>query len=292
MVWQIGAIAVSLQFELDRQQSGSISANAAGAAALRWTMIALVAAVWISAAIFGFYIVAIYLGALADGNLDQWNRDLPRLHDPNSFVATMGIGLHFAAGTVLLLLGPLQLIGAVRAKAPTFHRWVGRLYALSAFMAGLGGLAFIAMQGTIGGTPMNIGFSLYGALTAIAAVATFWHARGKRFEQHRAWAIRLFALVIGSWLYRMDYGFWHLLGHNMGHTPTFDGGFDVVMAFFFYIPNLIVAEVFIRARQLRSPAYVKVGAAICMGVAAAFIAVSTYYFTALHWGPRIVQRLL
>ncbi len=101
---------------------------------------------------------------------------------------------------------------------------------------------------------MNIGFSIYGALTAIAAVATFWHARSKRFEQHRAWAIRLFALVIGSWLYRMDYGFWHLLGHNMGHTPTFDGGFDVVMAFFFYIPNLIVAEAFIRARQLRSPA--------------------------------------
>ncbi|TAI60178.1 hypothetical protein CWO89_42150 [Bradyrhizobium sp. Leo170] len=255
-------------------------------------MTALVAAVWISAAIFGLYIVAIYLGALVDGNLDQWNRDLPRLHDAHSLMATMGIGLHFAAGTVLLLLGPLQLISAVRARAPAFHRWVGRLYALSALMAGLGGLAFIAVQGTIGGTPMNIGFSLYGALTAIAAVATFWHARGKRFEQHRAWAIRLFALVIGSWLYRMDYGFWALLGHNMGHTPTFDGGFDVVMAFFFYIPNLIVAEAFIRARQLRSAAYVKVGAAICMGVAAAFIAVSTYYFTALHWGPRIVQRLL
>jgi hypothetical protein len=283
---------MSLQFELDRRPSGSIGANAVGAAALRWTMIALVAAVWISAAIFGVYIVAIYLGALVDGNLDQWNRDLPRLHDPRSLVATMGIGLHFAAGTVLLLLGPLQLISAVRAKVPAFHRWVGRLYALSAFMAGLGGLAFIAMQGTIGGTPMNIGFSLYGALTAIAAAATFWHAQGKRFEQHRAWAIRLFALVIGSWLYRMDYGFWHLLGHNMGHTPTFDGGFDVVMAFFFYIPNLIVAEAFIRARQLRSPPYVKVGAAICMGLAAAFIAVSTYYFTALHWGPRIVQRFL
>ncbi len=255
-------------------------------------MIALVAAVWISAAIFGFYIVAIYLGALADGNLDQWNRDLPRLHDPRSLVATMGIGLHFAAGTVLLLLGPLQLISAVRERAPALHRWVGRLYALSALMAGLGGLAFIAVQGTIGGIPMDIGFSLYGALTAIAAAATFWHARAKRFEQHRAWAIRLFALVIGSCLYRMDYGFWILLGNNMGHTPTFDGAFDVVMAFFFYIPNLIVAEAFIRARQLRSAAYVKVGAAICMGAAAAFIAVSTYYFTALHWGPRIVERLL
>lgn len=283
---------MSLQFKLDRQQSGSIGSDAVSAASLRWTMIALVVAVWISAAIFGFYIVAIYLGALVDGNLDQWNRDLPRLHDPHSLAATTAIGLHFAAGTVLLLLGPLQLIGAVRARAPAFHRWVGRLYVLSALLAGLGGLAFIAVQGTIGGTPMNIGFSLYGALTATAAAATFWHARGKRFEQHRAWAIRLFALVIGSWLYRMDYGFWILLGHNIGHTPTFDGGFDIVMAFLFYIPNLIVAEAFIRARHLSSAAYVKVGAAICMGAAAAFIAVSTYYFTALHWGPRIVQRLL
>jgi Predicted membrane protein (DUF2306) len=283
---------VFLQFELNQQKSGAISENAAGAAALRWTMIALVAVVWISAAIFGLYIVAVYFGAVVDGNLDQWNKDLPRLHDPRSMLATLGMGAHFAAGTVLLLLGPLQLIGPLRARVPAFHRWTGRLYAFAALMAGLGGLAFIAVQGTIGGTPMNIGFGLYGALTAVAAVATFWHARGKRFDQHRAWAIRLFALVIGSWLYRMDYGFWRVFGPNLGHTPTFDGGFDVVMAFFFYVPNLIVAEAFIRARELRSPPYVKVGAAICMGLAAAFLAVSTYYFTAYHWGPGIIKRFL
>ena len=36
---------------------------------------------------------------------------------------------------------------------------------------------------------------------------------------------------------------------GVGHTKIFDGPFDVAMAFFFYVPNLAVAELFIRARQ-------------------------------------------
>jgi Predicted membrane protein (DUF2306) len=268
------------------------TAGGIGTAALHWTMIALVAVVWISAGIFGLYIVAFYFGAVVDGNLDQWNKDLPHLHNNQTTLATLGIGAHFAAGTVLLLLGPLQLIGSVRQKLPAFHRWIGRTYALAALIAGMGGIAFIGVEGTIGGTPMNIGFGLYGVLTIVAAIATAWHARGKRFDEHRAWAIRLFSLIIGSWLYRMDYGFWRLLAHNVGHTSTFDGRFDVVMAFFFYVPNLIVAESFIRARQLRSPPPVKVIAAFLMGAAAAFVAISTYYFTEYHWGSSIAKRFL
>ena len=152
--------------------------------------------------------------------------------------------------------------------------------------------AFIAMKGTIGGTPMNIGFSIYGVLTVVAAVEAFRHARARRFEQHRAWAIRLFALAIGSWLYRMDYGIWHMLAHGAGHTKTFDGWFDVVMAFFFYVPNLIVAEAFIRWRQLRAGAAAKLAAALVLTAATILLAVGTYYFTLYHWGPSIMARLL
>ena len=41
-----------------------------------------------------------------------------------------------ARGAVLLLLGPVQLIGEIRAKAPAVHRWIGRVYAFAAFAAG------------------------------------------------------------------------------------------------------------------------------------------------------------
>jgi hypothetical protein len=58
--------------------------DGAGRTALRSAAISLVAVVWVSAAIFGLYILAFYFGAVFDGTLDQWNHDLPRLHDPQS----------------------------------------------------------------------------------------------------------------------------------------------------------------------------------------------------------------
>ena len=282
---------VRLPTSIDGLPPRSVIRNGEGRIALRSAAICLVAVVWISAAIFGLYIVAFYFGAAFDGTLDRWNHDLPRLHDPQNPLATTGIGLHFAAGTILLLLGPVQLIASVRQRVPRLHRWIGRFYASAALLAGLGGLAFILLQGTIGGPAMNAGFCLYGALTVMAAFETVRHARARRFELHRGWAIRLFALVIGSWLYRMDYGFWHLLAHAAGHTPTFDGPFDVVMDFFFFVPNLIVAEAFIRARALQAGAGLRIGASVLLSAAALFVAVASYYFTAYHWGPAIAQRL-
>jgi len=131
---------------------------------------------------------------------------------------------------------------------------------------------------------MNAGFFLYGALTVIAALQTVRHARARRFELHRGWAIRLFALVIGSWLYRMDYGFWHLLAHAAGHTHSFDGPFDVVMDFFFFVPNLIVAEAFVRARSLQAGAGLRIGASVLLSAAALFVAVASYLLHGLSLG--------
>jgi Predicted membrane protein (DUF2306) len=262
----------------------------AGSIVLLWTARALVATVWISAVIFGTYIIAFYFGAVSAGSPDQWNQALPRLYEPQTLIATIGMGAHFAAGTILLFLGPIQLIKPVREGMPRLHRWIGRLYGLSAMVTGFGGLVFIAAKGTVGGTPMTLGFSLYGALLVISAVETVRYALAKQYDRHRAWAIRLFALVIGSWLYRMDYGFWKVF-HGVGHNHSFDGPFDIVMAFFFYVPNLIVAEVFIQARRLRTGAPVKLAAAVLLGAATLFLATATYYFTIEHWGPGIMKGL-
>src|SRR5215212_12037823 len=135
-----------------------VTDDESGAAALRWAARALVSIVWISAAIFGLYIVALYAGAVSDGAPERWNASLPRLYEPHEMLATIGIGAHFMTGTIVLLLGPIQLMRAVRESVPRLHRWTGRLYVSAALISGLGGLAFIALKGTIGGTPMNLGF--------------------------------------------------------------------------------------------------------------------------------------
>jgi hypothetical protein len=170
-----------------------------------------------------------------------------------------------------------------------WRRLESPFYTMAAFIAGIGGLTFIALKGTVGGAWMNLGFSLYGALMLIASVETIWNAWKRNFVQHRAWAIRLFALAIGSWLYRMDYGFWLSLTDRLGHTKTFDGPFDVVM--FFFVPNLLVAEFIIRKPRINVLPGIKLITALVLCGAAAFLVLATYYFTRYQWGPAILARL-
>lgn len=259
---------------------------------LRWSGAGLVAASWISAAAFGLYIVAFYLGAFPAGHLEQWNDNLSGLYDRTNVAALLAMTAHLATGAIILLLGPVQLIAGIRRKWPAVHRWIGRLYVFTAGVAGLGGLGFIVSKGTIGGAAMNVGFGLYGVLMVVAAFETYRHARARRFEQHRAWAIRLFALAIGSWLYRMDYGFWLTAAHRIGHREDFHGPFDVIMAFFFYIPNLAIAELFLRARRGMSHTAFKVAAAMVLNIATLVVALGSYYFLRFYWGPGIINGFL
>ena len=263
--------------------------NRISSVALRWSGITLVTTVWISAALFGLYILAFYASALYEGEMARWNNVLPKLYEKNTTAATSGIGLHFAAGGIILLLGSIQLLDSVRVRYPVLHRWIGRIYIISSIFAAIGGLLFIVLKGTIGGLVMDIGFSLYGILMFIAAIQTYRHAVARQLDKHRAWALRLFALAIGSWLYRMDYGFWILLTDGLGHERHFTGPFDYLMAFFFYIPNLLVAEIFISARQYKTNPFLRLSASFILLLATGFLLLGTYYFTLYYWGPAILK---
>ena len=265
--------------------------DAPPSAVLRWTGVSLVAVTWLSAAIFGAYILAFYGGAISDQRLERWNDALPGLYDANTLGATIGIAIHFLAGGTLLMLGPIQLIASIRERWRGVHRWTGRVFVTAALATAIGGLTFVALTGTIGGGIMDVGFALYGALMVLAAVQTIRHARGGRFDEHRAWGIRLFALVIGSWLYRIEYGFWFMVGDGAGHSDLFRGPFDYFMDFAFYLPNLAVAEVFVRATRARTRApALSVVATLVLGVATLFLLVGTYFFARYYWGPEILAR--
>lgn len=256
---------------------------------INWSARLLVTAVWASTLLFGIYIFAFYFIALFQGDSMRWNEVLPDLYSEDKKVATVGIGIHFAAGSIILILGCIQLIEQIRLKFPAFHRWTGRIYVLASLATAIGGLVFIFTQGTIGSTVMDIAFAGYGIFTFIAALATIYFARKKQFDPHRAWAIRLFALAIGSWLYRMDYGFWFLFTDGLGHADNFTGWFDYFMDFFFYIPNLLVAEIFIGQFKFTRNKYVKGVGAFALVIATTFIILASYNFTKHYWGPAILE---
>ena len=86
----------------------------------------------------------------------------------------------------------------------------------------------------------------------------------------------------------MDYGFWFLFTDGWGHTDQFTGPFDYFMDFFFYLPNLLVAQVFIRRHTRIRSAWLQWASVIVLSVACLFLVLATYFFTSHLWGPAIV----
>jgi len=243
---------------------------------------------WLSCGLFGIYILFFYSNALLSGSASHWNNVLPNLYIKSHTASTLGIAIHFTAGGIILAMGFLQLLSIIRHHAPRIHRWLGRIYVIAAVLAGTGGLIFISSTGTIGGLVMDIGFGLYGLLMIFCALQVYRYARQLKFDKHHAWAIRLFALAIGSWLYRMEYGFWFLMTNKLWHTQTFHGPFDFVMAFFFYLPNLLVAEAYLRGRSAQVGQVSKLIAGTVMNLASGLLAAATYFFAKQYWLPAIL----
>lgn len=239
----------------------------------------LTVSVWCSAMLFGLYIVGFYALALLTGDSQRRNEVLPGLYVESKMLATTGIGAHFLAGGIILILGCIQLLNAVRQKWPALHRLTGRIYILVCILTASGGLVLILLNGTIGGWLMDVAFGLYGVLMLICAIQTFRYAYKRGIALHKAWTIRLFALAIGSWFYRMGYGFWFLLMGRVGHTHTFTGTFDYFMDFFFFIPNLLVAEVIIRGWKPQN-ALIKIVVSLVLLAIILYVWLATYYFTA------------
>lgn len=194
---------------------------------------------------------ALYAAGFGQGGL-RGTLDAPHYLFSASIPANASIFSHMLLGAAVTLLVPLQLIRPLRQRLPALHRLTGRVIVAGAGITAIGGLAYIALRGTIGGAPMNAGFTLYGALMLLAAWQTFRHAYARRIGQHHAWALRLFWLVLGSWLYRVHYGLWYLATVGLWSTPEFTGAFDLVQNFAFYIPYLIGVEIYLR-RRFSSP---------------------------------------
>ncbi|WP_271087805.1 DUF2306 domain-containing protein [Hoeflea poritis] len=174
------------------------------------------------------------------------------LYRPGALVSNPAIFSHMLAGAVITLLAPLQLLPQIRERIPRFHRWIGYIVCVCAVLSAVGGLAYIGLRQTIGGPLMDFAFAGYGLCVLAAAVQTVRFARARNFERHRRWALRMFVLAIGSWLYRLHYQIWYLATGGLWMAPGFTGPFDLFQLFAFYVPYLIGLEIYFRLRPVRT----------------------------------------
>lgn len=163
-------------------------------------------------------------------------------------IANGAIALHMVMGAFVTALAFAQALLHPRrtGRFIRLHRWLGRLVSGLAILTALGGLSFIALRGTIGGAPMDAGFALYGLCMGLAAVQTYRLARAGDRARHRRWALRLVVLAMASWIFRLHYTIWQITTDLAYSTPDLTGPFDRVQLLAFFVPYLLLLELWFR----------------------------------------------
>jgi Predicted membrane protein (DUF2306) len=227
------------------------AASVLKAAGVAWLVVAVLGQL-----LFAAYVMGFYGRAALQGQFETWNKVLPRGFVAGETAGNTLVALHLLFTTIIIVAGALQLLPALRRHAPRVHRWNGRLYLLSALVLATGGLTMLLTRGTVGGFWQHVAISVNGVLILACGALVLWHARARRFDAHRRWALRLFLLVGGVWFFRIGLMLWLLIHRApVGFDPkTFTGPFLVFLSFAQYVLPLLVLELYLAAQRSSKPA--------------------------------------
>jgi len=98
---------------------------------------------------------------------------------------------HIAGGLTVLILGPLQFSRTLRERYPARHRLLGKCYIAGVLVAAIP--AALMARHYPAFLPYSVTINALLWLTSTAAA--FLAARNRRFEQHRRWMARSYAMT-------------------------------------------------------------------------------------------------
>ncbi|TRO97135.1 DUF2306 domain-containing protein [Glycocaulis profundi] len=162
---------------------------------------------------------------------------LPVLANAN---AMPWLALHAGFGAVALLIGPVQFLPGFRRRFTSVHRAMGVTYAVSATVSAVAGI--ILALGITSGPVAAAGFGLLGVVWLGATAMAVRAVIAGRFAEHRRWMVRSFALTLSAVALRIQLFMAGMTG------LSFEASYPVI-AFACWIPNLIVAEIWLRRRS-------------------------------------------
>ena len=99
---------------------------------------------------------------------------------------------HVLASATAFIVGPFQFSSTLRGRNKVLHRWLGRVYAVSAIIASILALYIVLTFEE----PFNRG--VMGSMAALWLATTLFAwlaARDRNFAQHRLWAGRSYCLT-------------------------------------------------------------------------------------------------
>ncbi|MDB5417361.1 MAG: hypothetical protein JWP50_780 [Phenylobacterium sp.] len=150
--------------------------------------------------------------------------------------------VHAGLAGVAMALGPFQFLPRLRLTRPRLHRWIGRTYVFACLTGGSAGLALAL--GSTAGPIARAGFAAL-AVTWLITTAMAWRmALHRRFDDHRRWMIRSFALTFAAVTLRLYVPAAQILGLD----PL--GSYRAI-AWLCWVPNLIAAELYLARGRAR-----------------------------------------
>ncbi|MDQ3126674.1 MAG: DUF2306 domain-containing protein [Pseudomonadota bacterium] len=225
------------------------------------SVLAAAAGFWLLTALIGqwlffYYIASFYGPAMATGNYEGWavlSAMGAKGYVEGDTAGNMTFGAHALAAGIIAFGGALQLIPQIRAKAPVFHRWNGRLFLLT--VVGLSLTGFYLVWGR-GSPPDSIGemaTTLNGVLILTFAGLAGRHAMARRITIHRRWAMRLYLVSNAQWFMRIGVFAWFVGNMALGNKVSMTDPFMSIWPFGCYLVPLAVLELYLRARDRGGP---------------------------------------
>lgn len=144
---------------------------------------------------------------------------------------------HTLAGTLALLIGPINFSTRLRQRHLRLHRILGRIYVISVFVGSFTGIALAA------GRPGLPGTSMQAAAWMVCTTAAFVTARNRQIAVHRQWMARSYAVTftfVSSRILNLVPAYWSHLGDML----------SAVGVIAFTLASLLIVEIGFNWREL------------------------------------------
>jgi hypothetical protein len=231
------------------RSGGAASAVLTGSAVL-WFFI-----IFVGQWLFLYYIAAFYGASVLDGDFSSWakNRFLFKGYVAGDTLGNLTFVAHALLAGYMAIGGLVQLIPQIRTYAPSFHRWNGRIYIVTALLLSASGFHMVWWRGAFASMHGAIAVSLNGALIVLFALLAWRHAMKGDFTTHRRWALRTFMVSNGQWFIRIGVIAWVAINNSLGLAKGFNGPlilpFVIFWEFGCYLVPLAMLEVYMRAKD-------------------------------------------
>lgn len=235
---------------------------------------------------FGFAVTSFYGLTALRGDYHGWN--FTHGYVPGVTKGNFAVATHLISAAIIMVAGAIQLVPQVRNHFPSFHRWNGRIYLLTAGTLSLAGLYMHWIRGSVGDLPQHIGGTVNAVLIWVCGGMALRYALACDFKTHRRWALRLFLVVSASWFIRIMLFLWFMIFRApVGLDPTtFTGPLPTTLSYAQYLIPLAVLEIYFRGKE-QPGALRRMATAAMLFVLTLVMAAGLFAVSMAIWVPQV-----